>query len=201
MIGSNITHGQVADAQELAGNFTTILTKILDFTPFEDNWMDMFNQPTGVVSHPLEVAAVAKSELPDGRRMIIVGTPVGCVAVIEHPASEQSLYRLEVYAPHSVSFLVDSHRPVNFETLERIVDWNNLEANIGHYLAHLEKVMQVHRRVKTRVQERIEEFELLPDLNTSLGETQAFRTHYSSNSVIEEHEHRLYAHLTGYQPK
>lgn len=200
MTTTNITQGQAADAQELQANFTTVLTKILDFTPTEDNWFDMFQNPTGVVNHPLEVGAVAKAELANGTRMILVGTPVGCVAVLEHPASELGLFALEVIAPNSVAFMVDAHRPATFEVLERIVDWNNIDRNIGMRLAHLEKVMQVHRRVKTRVQERLEEVEYLPGMNTSIGEDQAFRTHYSESSVVEEHEHRMYAHLTGYQP-
>lgn len=201
MIGNNITQGQAADAQELQANFTTILTKILDFTPVEDNWFDMFNHPTGAVNHLLEPGTVAKAELSNGQRMILVGTPVGCVVVLERPASEAGVFALEVIAPNSVAFMVDPHRPATFEVLERIVDWNNLDRNIGMRLAHLEKVMQVHRRVKTRVQERLEEVEYLPSINSSLGEDQAFRTHYSESSVVEEHEHRLYAHHTGYQPK
>jgi hypothetical protein len=201
MISDKTMQQLLDDAQELQSNFTTILTKILDFTPAEDNWFDMFSQPTGVASYPLEVGTVAKAELSDGRRMVLVGTPVGCVAVLERPASEAGPFALEVIAPNSVAFMVDAHSPATFEVLERIVDWNNLDRNIGMRLAHLEKVMQVHRRVKTRVQERLEEVEFLPGSGTSIGEDQAFRTHYSESSVVEEHEHRLYAHLTGYNPK
>lgn len=207
MISDKTLQQLADDAQELHANFTTILTKILDFTPVQDNWFDMFGQPTHVTSHPLEIGSVIKTELSSGSRMVIVGTPVGCVAVLEHPPVEGGLFALEVIAPNSVAFMVEPHRSTTFEVLERIVDWNNLDRNIGARLAHLEKVMQVHRRVKTRVEERLEEAEFLPSTNTNGGQgllndlpaiLQAQRGRYS---VVEEHEHRLYAHLTGYQPK
>jgi hypothetical protein len=188
-----------ANEQALEDAFTNTLTKILDFTPFSEDWVvedEGEKYIFAIIHHPLAIGEVGKSQTEDGRRIIMVGTRVGVVAMCETNALGHGPFALDVHAPESLDFFIGAMIGdlITLEILTRVVNQHNISENIGHHMDKLERVMAVHRRVKTRTLERAEEAELF-------GHAHRGPFRYSENSVVEEHEGRMYANLTGFKPQ
>lgn len=166
------THQYKTSAQQsMSGLFDGALQGILDFTPFREEWESENIGSSGVVRAELPEGSVIKTEAPDGRRLIIVGTSIGAVALAEVfiPGSEE--FALRIHAPLALHPLLAVNRCVGQEEFFQVVGKTDGK-NIGHTLQYLEAVMGVYKRVKTRAQEREEEFQVLglhdqPGLNPS----------------------------------
>lgn len=164
---SDLTVAQQAglNEQALQNAFTGALTKILDFTPFSENWVfedEGEKHLFAIIHHPMAIGEVCKSQTEDGRRIIMVGTRVGAVAVHEMFPLGHGPFALDVIAPESLDFFLGAQSGdlVDMGTFTRVVSQFNPSENIGHYMDKLERVMAVHRRVKTRALEKSEEIEL-----------------------------------------
>lgn len=185
--------------------FDAILQAILDFSPFDPNWEVVEGDFSGVTNAIMKPGEIIKTEAPDGRRLIVVGTPIGCVAIVEGTHDSADKFSVSILAPQALAFMLAVGKPVGHEEFLLVVGKARFE-NIGFRLQHLEMVMGVHQRVKTRVQERLEEAQALSGTNVNRGQLLVdlpgiLRAQRGRHSVVEEHEHRLYAHITGYQPK
>jgi hypothetical protein len=156
---------QAFNERQLQDAFTNTLTKILDFTPFSEDWVvedEGDKYIFAIIHHPMEIGEVCKSQAEDGRRIIMVGTRVGVVAVTEMYPLGHGPFSLDVIAPESLDFFIGAAAGdlVTLEVLTRVVSQHNSSHNIGNHMARLERVMAVHRRVKTRAMEKAEEAEL-----------------------------------------
>lgn len=151
--------------QALEDAFTNALTKILDFTPFNEAWVveeEDCKDLLAIIHHPMAVGEVHKSQTEDGRRIIMVGTDVGTVAVHEEHTLGHGPFALEVIAPESLDFLIGAQYGdlLDMAKFVRVLNPSNPSENIGHHVAKLGRVIAVHRRVKSRAVEKAEEAEL-----------------------------------------
>ena len=163
MADLTVAQQDALNEQLLEDAFTSALTKILDFIPFDKFWIVEDGYMLGVVHFDLAPGEVRKTQHEDGRRMIIVGTAVGCVAVHEEYPLGHGSFGLEIIAPESVDFIIGGRFGDFFDlaAFSRVLNPHSPSENIGNHLAKLERVMGVHKRVKTRAMEKVEEMELL----------------------------------------
>ena len=155
--------------QALQDAFTSALTKILDFTPFNEDWVvedEGEKYLFAIVHHDLAIGEVCKSQTEDGRRIIMVGTRVGVVAVLEAYPLGHAPFILDIFSPESLDFFlgIEPGDLVDLAKFTRVLSPFNPSQNIGTYMDKLERVMAVHRRVKTRTLERAEEAQLFRNI-------------------------------------
>ena len=150
-----------ANEQALQDAFTNALTRILDFIPFQPEWLIGVTDLSRIVYFDLPAGEVRKTQAEDGRRIIIVGTPIGCVAMHERNVLGHGPFVLDVEAREAVEFMIGANLTtgINMETFVRILD-PGTRNNIGTHMAKLGRVTAVHERVKARAMEKAEEAEL-----------------------------------------
>lgn len=140
--------------------FDAILQAILDFSPFDLNWQVGVGDFSGVTNAILKPGDIIKVEAPDGRRLIVVGTPIGCVAIVEDIYDTADKFSVSILAPQALVFMLAVDKPVGFEEFSLVVGKARFE-NIGFRLQHLEMVMGVHQRVNARALEKSAEIQVL----------------------------------------
>lgn len=132
-----------------ATNFNEMFDIITTEVPFNDEWDNGTGYYDGACKGDdkikLEVGELAKciSPIPNNRKMIFVGTPVGTVVVFERFTNGEGGIFVHNAAHHFISQLIQPQSPLNANDIFSFLGqpWDKGDSNIGKRLERILKLL------------------------------------------------------------